>query len=149
MPSPAAQPGARDLAALDEPRHLAGAGDDLEAEQLRVLRAMPRQFLVCRGDGHNWRTERGWGVVVADRLGNQREYVNWGWRVRRCLDCGAEVEKHYSPTMALLGGGRADYPTDGTTGTPYLTKGLGRIPPRLARLVLWEREAGPQPEAGD
>lgn len=134
---------------------LAAAGDSLEAEQLRVLRELPSEFLRCRGDGHNWQTIRGWGVKIEGcRCGenpegpHDHEHVSWGWRQRVCVDnpvdgrkgCGTSVEKFYSPTMAILGGGRNDY------AEGYLTTGLGHIPPRLARLLLWERDAGPQPK---
>lgn len=150
-------PAARSTAAVAEPEHAAApaalfraAEAGLEAEQLAVLRQMPTKFLVCRSDRHNWKTERGWRVQIVDRRGEViREHANWGWRAQVCRDCGATVEKYFDPQMRPLAGGKSEYPTDGKTGMAYLTKGLGRIPPHLARWVLWERDAGPQPEAPD
>ena len=131
--------------------------ESLEGEQLAVLRQMPTRFLRCRADGHNWKTTRGWGVTVLDAAGNEHHHVNWGWRAQECVKrpdgmrgCEGSVERYYSPTFDPIPSlTRMEYPTDGKTGVTYLTAGLGRIPPRLARRVIWEREAGPQPEAPD
>jgi hypothetical protein len=117
------------------------AGDDLDAEHLAALHTLPMDFLLCRADGHQMRTSRGYGVIVANhQTGHEHTEVNWAWRAQDCLRCGYSVERHFDQHYLPLRGGRQGYPEG------YLFKGMGRVHPALARRVLWEKQVGNRPK---